>query len=184
MEFQNLDFSLQNDAASRSFVIALLLLTISSAFVSCDMPDPVNVSEWMGKQVTFEGTTFDGDVKVASISMLGKPVLVYAFASWCPPCREAKPKLEQLQKDFEGSVTIVGIAQDEVLSDLTTWAKEHPYTFEVMWSGESGTRLDSVLVVAQYPTFMILGKDGKLVYHQPGFREDEVRSKLAELVNE
>ncbi len=39
----------------------------------------------------------------------GRPVVVNFFASWCVPCREELPMLEQASRRLAGSVDVVGI---------------------------------------------------------------------------
>ena len=41
-----------------------------------------------------------------------KPVIVYFYASWCPPCRTMTPVIEELAEDLEGAFTLANIYFD------------------------------------------------------------------------
>jgi thioredoxin 1 len=41
------------------------------------------------------------------------PVLYDFWATWCPPCREQKPIIEELKSDYAGRVDVVAVNVDE-----------------------------------------------------------------------
>ena len=49
---------------------------------------------------------------VLPASVLGKPVVVNLWATWCPPCQREMPILEQAQRDHPG-ITVLMINQGE-----------------------------------------------------------------------
>jgi thioredoxin len=51
--------------------------------------------------------TFDEDVLKSDI-----PVLVDFGAEWCPPCRALKPRLEELEKTYDGKIKFVQVDVD------------------------------------------------------------------------
>ena len=50
-----------------------------------------------------------GGATVGLGSGAGRPVVVNFFASWCVPCREELPLLEQASRRLAGSVDVVGV---------------------------------------------------------------------------
>ncbi len=59
-------------------------------------------------EITLTDKTFDDQVLKSA-----NPVLVDFWAVWCGPCQMQNPILEELEKEFEGKVTIGKLNVDE-----------------------------------------------------------------------
>ena len=64
----------------------------------------------------------------------GKAVLLNFFATWCPPCREEMPSLEELfQAKKDKGMVVLGIANDtEGKKTIDPFVKEYGLTFPVL----------------------------------------------------
>ncbi len=49
------------------------------------------------------------------------PKMVELYADWCPPCRDMKPILDQLEKDYKGKVQFQRINIDENKDAVKTY---------------------------------------------------------------
>jgi thiol-disulfide isomerase/thioredoxin len=65
--------------------------------------------------------------KVSLSSLRGRPVLVSFFATWCPPCVEESPSLEELARRLGNKATVAIVSVDEDLDALKKYfAKGSP----------------------------------------------------------
>ena len=128
---------------------------------------------------TLGGATF------SLAALKGKPVLLDFWATWCGPCRRSMPVLEQISREFKNSdLVILGVNTGEDREVVEEFLKKTPFEYPAVLSGESGI-LESYKITA-YPTFILIGRDGKIVANQVGFAgEDQLRQMLdkAELVS-
>jgi thiol-disulfide isomerase/thioredoxin/outer membrane lipoprotein-sorting protein len=120
-----------------------------------------------------------------SLSALkGKPVLLDFWATWCAPCRKSMPALEKISADSKNTgLVILGVNIGEDQKIVEEFLKKTPFGYPAVMSGESGI-LESYQVTA-YPTFILIGRDGKIAGSQIGFGgEDQLRQLIgkAELV--
>lgn len=51
---------------------------------------------------------FDADVLASP-----RPVIVEAWAQWCPPCRQVAPVMEAIAAEHEGEIDVVSLNVDE-----------------------------------------------------------------------
>jgi cytochrome c biogenesis protein CcmG, thiol:disulfide interchange protein DsbE len=61
-------------------------------------------------------------------------VVVNFFASWCTPCREEAPLLNELQRRLRGrgTGTIVGVSWNDATDDARAFLREHGVSFPVV----------------------------------------------------
>jgi thiol-disulfide isomerase/thioredoxin len=102
-------------------------------------------------------------------SLKGKPVLL---AFWHPgslPCRMSAPILEKLYQEYKDrGLLVLGVDMSE---DTATG-------FPVVLSGDSG--MLGVYQVATYPTFVLIGRDGRVVAHEVGFSGETTLREMLE----
>ncbi|MFG0252805.1 MAG: peroxiredoxin family protein [Phycisphaerales bacterium JB038] len=105
----------------------------------------------------------------------GNMVVMDFWATWCHPCTEAMPHMQQLHEDYKDRhVSVVGINVWEFDEDADPagYVREHEYTYHHLLDGaEVATAFG---LTNQIPVFFIIGFDGEILDERSGFTEEEI----------
>ncbi|MEG2786342.1 MAG: cytochrome c biogenesis protein/redoxin [Romboutsia sp.] len=104
----------------------------------------------------------------------GKTIFLNIWATWCPPCRDEMPYIEELYKDYNENnddVVIVGLASPNVgqegdANHVKDFLKEEGYTFPVLL--DEGGSLIYQYGISSFPSTFIIDKDGYITQYVPG----------------
>jgi thiol-disulfide isomerase/thioredoxin len=108
-------------------------------------------------------------------SLKGKIVVVDFWASWCAPCVESFPVMDQLQKKYGDKLVVIAVNVDENPAKMETFLKKHPVSFTVVRDG--GQKLVAVVSPETMPTSFILDGDSKVRFLHHGFHGDQTRKE-------
>lgn len=108
------------------------------------------------------------------------PTLVNLWGSWCPPCREEMPLLQQLAESASGKVQVVGVISKDGRPQAESFATDAGVTFPSAFDGDGKLMADLGLKALPYTYF--LDATGALVYTQVGpvSSLDELRGLVAQ----
>ncbi|HVH43923.1 MAG TPA: TlpA disulfide reductase family protein [Labilithrix sp.] len=129
--------------------------------------------------------TVNGKGKVSLEALQGKVVIVDFWATWCAPCKQSFPKLEELSKKVGDRVEIIGISVDDEKAGVAEFAKENGSTFAIGW--DQGHTIASKWKVGTMPTTFVVDTTGKVRYIHDGYHEGETKvmeKEVATLVDE
>ena len=123
-----------------------------------------------GKEApAFRGVSLDGKVYTLE-SLKGRPVLLDFWASWCGPCKKSMPILEKLHEQYKGKgLVVLGIDVNEKRETVEKFLKTSPMPYPVIMGDEGG--IPAAYGVTAFPTFVMIGADGKIASHQIGLNE-------------
>ncbi len=159
---------------ANTLVASLLLACLSAPVLAVSVGQPVPEIELPGASVA----TKLSDLK-------GKVVYVDFWASWCGPCKQSFPWMNDMQKKYGAKgLQIVGMNVDAKREDADNFLKEVPAQFAVAFDskGESAKRF----AIKGMPTAVLVGKDGKVLMVHQGFRDEDradLESKLNDALN-
>lgn len=121
---------------------------------------------------SLEGETF------SLAALKGKTVLLDFWATWCGPCRKSIPVLEKISSEFKNSdLVILGVNVGEDRKVVEQFLEKSPLAYPAVLSGES--RILESYGVTAYPTFILIGGDGKIIANEVGFSgEDQLRQMI------
>lgn len=92
----------------------------------------------------------------------GQIVVMNFWATWCPPCQEEMPALEQIYRsDRSRGLVVLGIDQGESAAAAAKFVRAHRITFPILLDEDQ--KYASSYVSVGLPTTVIVGRDGRIV---------------------
>ncbi|MGH8070751.1 MAG: TlpA disulfide reductase family protein, partial [Candidatus Entotheonellia bacterium] len=110
----------------------------------------------------------------------GKLVFLNFWATWCIPCREEMPAMEQLHQRFGSQgLAVVALNYQEGLEQVKAFVEQHHLSFTVLRDQDGA--VFRKYTITGLPTTYLIGRDGSLLARGVGGR-DWTRSKGQELI--
>lgn len=110
------------------FAVALSAQTLLAQHVHRTAP---NSAPAIGNAaVAFDLKTLDGKA-ASSDGFRGKPLVLNFFASWCDPCRDEMPLLNDIAANAGDRYRVLGVAVEDTRAALTEFAREAKVAFPV-----------------------------------------------------
>ena len=103
----------------------------------------------------------------------GKVVYLDFWASWCGPCAESFPWLNQMQAKYGKDLTIVGVNVDAENRAADAFLKRHPATFAIVRDPDGA--LPERYRIEGMPSSVILDASGRVLHQHSGFRAGDTR---------
>ncbi len=115
----------------------------------------------------------------------GKIVVLNFWASWCPPCREEMPELNEIHTQYQAqNVVVVGIAAEE-LADMRTFSLSSPVNYPIMAADMEAMSLASLLGNSQggLPYTVIINAEGQVAFVYLGrISTPQVKADLSKIL--
>ena len=116
----------------------------------------------------------------------GEVVMINFWASWCAPCRQEMPLLEDLYKRYkDGGFTLLGVNVEEDSSKAQDLLRQVQVTFPILFDNKN--TVSQLYKVEAMPSTVILDRDGNVRFlhkgYLPGY-EDEYQKQVRELIRE
>jgi cytochrome c-type biogenesis protein len=89
----------------------------------------------------------------------GRVVVIDFFSKHCEPCRRTLPELEALHR-AEPEVLVIGVAEDDAVSDVQEMVSTHQLTFKVVQ--DQGNVLSGRYRVRDIPTTFVARPGGAI----------------------
>ncbi len=110
----------------------------------------------------------------------GKTVYLDFWASWCGPCKQSFPWMNDLQSRYAAKgLRVVGINVDQKTEDAKTFLKDISAHFDVAF--DPSGKYPKAYAIKGMPTSVLIGPDGKVISMHSGFK-DEHRAELEEQI--
>lgn len=100
----------------------------------------------------------------------GRVVVVDFWASWCKPCRQSIPWLNEMRARYgEQGLVIIGVNVDAERADADRFLRDIPADFDVLYDAQGV--LAQQFGVQAMPSSFVFDREGKLIHTHFGFRE-------------
>lgn len=118
--------------------------------------------------------------------MRGQVVMLNFWASWCGPCRQEMPLMDDLYEQYKDlGFTILAVNVDENREEARRFLDKVPVTYPILYDPES--RVSELYDVQAMPTTVMIDRDGNARYLHHGYQsgyEDDYERQIRELVRE
>ena len=116
----------------------------------------------------------------------GKVVYVDFWASWCAPCRQSFPWLDELVREYGSqNFVVIGVNVDKDRSRAEQFLNETPAEFPIVYDPKG--ELATAYKVAGMPGGVLIDRAGRVRFQHAGFSEkqkglyeEQVQTLLAE----
>ena len=143
----------------RAFAAVLLLSPLMASALDRGQPAP-----------DFELPGAKGPVKLSDYK--GKVVYVDFWASWCVPCRQSFPWMNEMLARYEAQgLRILGVNVDKKAADAARFLERVPAKFDLAF--DAAGAVPKSYGVKAMPSSFLIGADGKVVDVHQGFAEED-----------
>jgi len=116
----------------------------------------------------------------------GQVVMLNFWASWCGPCRQEMPLMENIYQKYEPlGFTILAVNVDEDSADADRFLESVPVSFPVLYDNES--KVSEMFEVDAMPTTVMIDRDGNKRFihrgYKPGYENDYAK-QVKQLIRE
>jgi peroxiredoxin len=126
-----------------------------------------------------------GDV-VSLDKLKGQVVMLNFWASWCGPCRQEMPLLDQMHKRYSAlGFTMIGVNVEANTQDAEKWLSQTPVTFPVLFDKEN--KVSKLYDVNAMPSTVFIDRKGNVRYLHRGYKpgdESEYLNQIRALLKE
>ena len=120
-----------------------------------------------------QGLDGSGPLDLAGHS--GKVVYIDFWASWCGPCAESFPFLDQLHKELRSKgFEVLGVNLDENTADAQAFLRKRPVGFTLV--SDAGGRCPRVYGVQAMPSSYLVDRQGVIRQVHRGFKAGDKKA--------
>ncbi len=155
---------------------ALAAIVIASTAFAADAGGPApafTLSDLTGQQETLS-------------QYKGQVVMVNFWATWCGPCQQEMPLLDQMYKKYKpAGFTLIGVNVDKEAPPVKDLLARKPVSFLVLL--DPANQVSKAYHVDEMPSSVIVDRKGQIRYVHRGYKpgdENEYQDRIRQLIRE
>jgi thiol-disulfide isomerase/thioredoxin len=130
-------------------------------------------------------TELDTGARMSPADYRGQVVYLDFWASWCGPCRESFPFMNELQRDLAGKgLRIIAISVDKTAAEARRFLDRYPAQFTVAL--DTASACPTAYRLEGMPSSFVIDRSGTIRAIHTGFRDkdrSEIRRQLQEALD-
>jgi peroxiredoxin len=138
-----------------------------------------------GPAPAFTLTALSGEPAALS-GYRGQVVMVNFWATWCGPCQQEMPLLDQMYKKFKpAGFTLLGVNVDKDAPPVRELLARKPVSFPVLL--DPANSVSRAYHVDEMPSSVIIDRKGEIRYVHRGYKpgdENEYQDRIRQLIRE
>ena len=107
-----------------------------------------------------------GNASVPLTQLLGKPLVINFWASWCPPCTDELPYFERLRQTYGDRIRVVTVDWNEEPSVASAYLRARNLDLPVVSDEQS--KIYAAYSLSKVPDTIVLDAQGKVTYVSVG----------------
>jgi peroxiredoxin len=116
----------------------------------------------------------------------GQVVMVNFWATWCGPCQQEMPLLDQMYKKYKpAGFTLIGVNVDKEAPAVKELLARKPVSFPVLL--DPANQVSKAYHVDEMPSSVIIDRKGEIRYIHRGYKpgdENEYQDRIRQLIRE
>ncbi|MGB6308334.1 MAG: TlpA disulfide reductase family protein [Steroidobacteraceae bacterium] len=116
----------------------------------------------------------------------GQVVMVNFWATWCGPCQQEMPLLDQMYKKYKpAGFTLIGVNVDKEAPPVKELMARKPVSFPVLL--DPANQVSKAYHVDEMPSSVIIDRKGEIRYIHRGYKpgdENEYQDRIRQLIRE
>ena len=108
-----------------------------------------------------------GEVRLSELK--GQVVMINFWATWCGPCRQEMPLLQQIHAKYEPlGFTMLGVNVEPDSVAAQNWLKGMPVSFPILFDRKS--EVNSSFGVEAMPSSVLIDREGRVRHVHRGYK--------------
>jgi thiol-disulfide isomerase/thioredoxin len=140
-------------------------IAVLAAVLTLALPAWAGIAEAQAPGFTLQSVD-GGTVSLAQFK--GDVVMINFWASWCGPCRQEMPLLDNIYKQYKDmGFVLLGVNVEPDSHDANAWLKKTPVSYPILYDPRS--QVSQLYRVQAMPTTVIIDRQGVVRFVHNGY---------------